>query len=379
MTFLHSEFFFWMLPGVIVLFYFWQTQKAPQSAPFSEKTLAQLRAPEITMGLRGRNTLFLIASILLIIAMAQPVILDEDAIGEGSADVVMALNLSKKSREAFEAEKASAIDTVRHLRGENIALVGYDTQLYRISPHSTDTDMLVTLIEGLDADVMVRDESNRAIVGKLGSKDVKVLIGDPLTEVNTPFSEVTEKIEKIKKSQRLYAHVPLFTYPLGLAMLLIWIALSSMSKRLSVPLVAVLFMVSIGEAPSRAGMLDFRMLREGYSAYEQEEYRRSAEYFKRYQTIHDSPEIRYNLANALYKAGEYQKACYWYRHVYTNNRLLAQRTAYNLSVCEQHIAHDLHDTAEMKSESLSEELLEDTAHTPIKPAGEKVKTRLYSM
>ncbi|HZF70577.1 hypothetical protein [Sulfuricurvum sp.] len=379
MTFLHSEFFFWMLPGVIVLFYFWQTQKAPQSAPFSEKTLAQLRAPEITMGLRGRNTLFLIASILLIIAMAQPVILDEDAIGEGSADVVMALNLSKKSRESFEAEKASAIDTVRHLRGENIALVGYDTQLYRISPHSTDTDMLVKLIEGLDADVMVRDESNRAIVGKLGSKDVKVLIGDPLTEVNTPFSEVTEKIEKIKKSQRLYAHVPLFTYPLGLAMLLIWIALSSMSKRLSVPLVAVLFMVSIGEAPSKAGVLDFRILREGYSAYEQEEYRRSAEYFKRYQTIHDSPEVRYNLANALFKAGEYQKACYWYRHVYTNNRVLAQRTAYNLSVCEQHIAHDLHDTAEMKSESLSEELLEDTAHTPIKPAGEKVKTRLYSM
>ncbi|MDD2368602.1 MAG: hypothetical protein PHQ90_04810, partial [Sulfuricurvum sp.] len=138
MTFLHSEFFFWMLPGVAVLFYFWQTQKAPQSAPFSDEVLAQLRAPEITMGLRGRNTLLLAASILLIIAMAQPVILDEDAIGEGSVDVLIALDLSKKSREAFESEKVSAIDMVRHLRGENIALVGYDTRLYRISPYSTD-------------------------------------------------------------------------------------------------------------------------------------------------------------------------------------------------------------------------------------------------
>ncbi|MDD2949484.1 MAG: tetratricopeptide repeat protein [Sulfuricurvum sp.] len=379
MTFLHSEFFFWMLPGVAVLFYFWQTQKAPQSAPFSDEVLAQLRAPEITMGLRGRNTLLLAASILLIIAMAQPVILDEDAIGEGSVDVLIALDLSKKSREAFESEKVSAIDMVRHLRGENIALVGYDTRLYRISPYSTDTDMMVTLIEGLDPDVMVRAESNGAIVGKMDSDAVKVLIGDPLFEHNTPFSEVMEKIEKIKNSQRLYAHDPLFTYPLGLAMLLIWIALSSMSKRLSVPLTAVLLIVSIGETPSRAGMLDFRILQEGYSAYEQEDYTRSAEYFKRYQTIHDSPEVRYNLGNALYKAGEYQKACYWYRHVYTNNRLLAQRTAYNLGLCEQKMGHDLEETARVKSGSLSEDFLEAPSHEPIKPIGEKVKTRVYPM
>jgi tetratricopeptide (TPR) repeat protein len=379
MTFLHSEFFFWMLPGVVVLFYFWQTQKAPQSAPFSEKVLAQLRAPEITMGIKKRNTLFLIASILLIIAMAQPVILEEDAIGEGSVDVLIALNLSKKSREAFEAEKSSAIDLIRQLRGENIALVGYDTVLYRISPHTTDTDILVTLIDGLDAEIMTQELSNSAIVGQQALDGVYVIIGDPLFENNTPLSEITQKIEKIKKSQRLYAHSPLFIYPLGLAMLLIWIALSSMSKRRSVPLVALLFMVSIGEVPSKAGILDFRMLHQGYSAYEREDYTRSAELFKSYQKIHDSPEVRYNLGNALYKAGEYQKAYYWYRNVYTNNRSLAQRTAFNLQLCEQKMGHDSQEREEKKMDLLSEDVLEGPSHKPIKPMREKIKTRLYPM
>lgn len=377
MTFLHTEFFFWMLPGIAVLFYFWQTQKAPDSTPFSDEILAQLRAPEITMGLRGRNALLLIASILVIIAMAQPVMFEEEAIGEGRADVLIALNLSKKSLEAFEEEKASAIDLIRQLRGENIALVGYDTGLYRISPYSTDTDMMVMLIDGLDSEVMTQEQSNSAVVGKQVSNGVKVIIGDPLFEHNTPPSEIIEKVEKIKKSQHLYAHIPLFIYPLGLAMLLIWIALSSMSKRRSIPLMALVFMMSIGETPSTGGVLDFRMLHQGYSAYEEEDYTRSAEYFKSYQKIHDSPEVRYNIGNALYKAGEYQKASYWYRHVYTNNRVLAQRSAFNLRVCEEKMGHNAQSTAGKKSAILRKDFLEDSAPKPIKPMGEKIKTRLY--
>jgi Ca-activated chloride channel family protein len=213
-------------------------------------------------------------------------------------------------------------------------------------------------------------------VGELDSYGVKVLIGDPLFAHNTSLSEVMEKIEKIKKSQRLYAHSPLFVYPLGLAMLIIWIALSSMSKRRSVPLMALLVMVSIGEIPTKAGMLDFRILHQGYSSYEQGDYTRSSEFFKSYQKIHDSPEVRYNLGNALYKAGEYQNACYWYRHVYTNNRLLAQRAAYNLQLCEEKIDQDT-GIAGKKSGMRNENLSEGSAHKPIKPMRGKVKTRLY--
>lgn len=380
MTFLHPEFFYWMFPPIAVLFYFWQTQKSPQSAVFSETNLERLRSPVITMTLRGRNTLFLTAAILLITAMAQPIIFQDEAVAEGEANVLIALDLSKKSPDAFEAQKRLAIDMLRLLRGENIALVGYDTRLYRISPFSTDTDMMVSLIKGLDSEAMQHFVSDSSVVGKIQTdEELKIIIGDPIPEHNTQLFDVAETIEKIKKSQRLYAHIPLFYYPLGLAMLLIWFALSSMSKRQSVPISVILVMLSFCTVPIDAGILDFKQLDDGYEAYERGNYIQSAESFRWYQKKHDSPEIRYNLANALYKAGQYEKARYWFRSVHTSDRLLIQRTAYNLGLCEQRIYDDTKVHRVKKSAGYPSVFLKRSVRKPRKPIGIQGKTRLYSM
>lgn len=379
MSFLHPEFFYWMFPPISILFYFWQTQKSPQSTPFRENILNRLRSPEITMGLRGRNTLFLMAAILLIAAMAQPVVFEDATAAEGRADVLVALDLSIKSPEALDAEKRSAMDVLRLLRGENIALVGYDTKLYRIAPYTTDIDTLARLIKGLDKDTMQRSQSDHSVVGKLQSEGIKIIIGDPILEYNTQLSGISDEIAKIKKFQSLYTHIPLFYYPLGLAMLLIWIALSSMSKRRDVPLLAILLMLSINETPSSAGILDFRVLDEGYRAYEDSDYTQSVASFKAYQKGHDSPEIRYNLANALYKAGEYQQALYWYRQVYTTDHLLAQRTIYNLRVCKQQINHDTEGRIVKKSADISNISQEGSIRKQGQKIDKQPKTRLYSM
>jgi hypothetical protein len=378
MTFLHGEFFYWMLPLIAILFYFWQTQKSPQSAPFSEFILKRLHAPEITMTLWGRNTLFLIAAVLLIAAMAQPVIFQDEAATDGKVNILIALDLSKKSPDAFEAEKRSAIDTLRLLRGENISLVGYDTHVFRISPYSTDTDILVSLIQGLDIDMIQRFESDSSVIGSLQTNSgMKIIIGDPIYERNTQLTDVTQTLERIKKSQRLYAHIPLFYYPLGLAMLLILIALSSMSKRRSVPLAAILLMVYVNEIPSSAGILDFRVLDTGYRAYERGDYSQSIASFKAYQKVHDTPEIRYNLANALYKNGAYQQALYWYQQVYSTDPLLLQRTAYNLRLCKQRIATK--GNTLKKSIGYSDDFQEVLVSKQEKQTAVQVKTRLYSM
>lgn len=376
MTFLHGEFFIWMLPPIVVLFYFWQTQKSPHSTPFGEAVLERLRSPEITMSLRGRNTLFLMAAVLLIAAMAQPVILQEEAAAKGKSDVLIALDLSKKSAEAFEAEKISAIALIRLLRGENMAVVGYDTHVFRISPYTTDAEITIRLIKGLDPDVMHRSQSDSSVLRKLQrANGIMIVIGDPIPEHNTQLSGVAETIEKIKSAQRLYAHIPLFYYPLGLAMVLIWIALSSMSKRRSIPAVSIVLALCISNLPMHAGLLDFRELQYGYEAYEAGEYHRSAEYFRAYQRIHDSPEIRYNLANALYKAGEYQAALYWYRRVHTAKPLLVQRTAYNLSLCESRI--EIKDKRSQR-EKRSETFLHQSGRQS-KRVIKEMKTRLYPM
>ena len=379
MTFLHVEFFIWMLPPVIVLFYFWLTQKSPQSTPFSEAILERLHAPAITMTLRARNTLFLIAAVLLIVAMAQPVILQDEAAAGGKTDILIALDLSKKSLDAFETEKMSAINIIRLLKGENIALVGYDEQVYRIAPYTTDTDMIIGLIKGLDSDAMQRFQSDSSAVGKLNTDEgIKIIIGDPILEHNTHLSGVLNEVEKLKRSQRLYAHIPLFPYPIGLAMLLIWIALSSMSKRQSIPLASILMALCIGNLPSHAGLLDFQELSYGYRAYEQGDYLQSAEIFRRYQKEHDSAEIRYNLANALYKAGDYRKALYWYQKVHTTDRLLAQRTAYNLTLCESKI-HDEHTKKRLEEGTSTEVFLDKLNQKTLKREKYEMKTRLYPM
>lgn len=378
MTFLHSEFFFWMVPAVAVLFYFWLTQKPSRHPFFNEAVLERLRAPEITMGLKNRNILFLMAALLLIAAMAQPVILQKDPSAEGTVDVLIALDLSKKSLEAFEAEKRSAIDLIRTLEGENIALYGYDERLYRISPLTTDSEMEVELIAGLSSEVMQSRVSDVQKVHALQQGNtVSVIIGNPDPEDNTELSSLKMRIEKLKALQALYLHIPLFYYPLGLAMLLIWMALSSMSKRRSVPLVAVLALLCAGYAPGFAGILDFQELRKGNRAYAEGEYLQSIEHFKRYQQTHDSPEIRYNLGNAYYKAKEYEKARYWYERVYTNDIVLAQKKDYNLRLTYQKLGKNQRETKEKNPEILKEEKTDLSPQERPKWIREKGKTQLY--
>ncbi|MDD5716992.1 MAG: hypothetical protein PHW64_04240 [Sulfuricurvum sp.] len=333
MTFLHGEFFLWMIPPVAILFYFWQTQKPIDHPHLNEAALARLQAPEVTMGLRTRNTLFLIAALLLISAMAQPVILQDDAVSETRAHVMIAMDLSQKSIETFEQEKAAVVALIRHLEGESIALIGYDERLYRISPETTDTAMLIGLVRDIGPEVMKSGVSDTQKVDELKLADtVKALIGNHNRGLDTSWDVLDEKIEQNKTSQRLFAHIPLFSYPLGLAMVLIGIGLSSMSQRRSVPTLAVLLLISGSTPfPVYGGIFDFQELRTGYQAYAEGNYRRSAEAFQRYRKLHDSPEIRYNLANAYYKAKEYRKAYYWYSSVYTTNRRLAEKTAYNLN------------------------------------------------
>lgn len=378
MTFLHPEFFFWMVPGIAVLFYFWLTQKPSRNTFFNEAVLERLRAPEMTMGLKKRNILFLMAALLLITAMAQPVILQKDASAQGEVDLLIALDLSKKSLEAFETEKNTAIDLIRKLEGENISLYGYDERLYRISPLTIDSEMEVELIAGLSPEVMRSGVSNVQKVHALRqSNSVEVIIGNPNPEYNTELSSLKIRIEKLKASQALYLHIPLFYYPLGLAMLLIWMALSSMSKRRSVPLAAVLALLCAGYAPGFAGILDFQELRKGNRAYAEGEYLQSIEHFKRYQQSHDSPEIRYNLGNAYYKAKEYEKARYWYERVSTNDIVLAQKKDYNLGLTYQKLGKNRGKIEEKTPEITKENRIHLSPQKRPARIKAKGKTRLY--
>ncbi len=160
MSFLHPEFIFWMSPFVGILFYFWFTQKRHNEHHFSPEALEKLRVNGSTLGANGRNALFLSASLLIILALAQPVV-QQEKIVDAPETIIIALDISNHPLFAFEAMKKSAMALVDELEGA-IELVAYDSKVYRIAPASQDKKTLKELIANLSPQVMhssVSDEN----------------------------------------------------------------------------------------------------------------------------------------------------------------------------------------------------------------------------
>jgi len=95
MSFLHPEFIYYMLPPLLILFSLLITQKEVQEQFFSSDILEKLRVGANTLPLKIRNVLFLLIGILMILALAQPVIKDGVVqVKAKSADILMAIDIS---------------------------------------------------------------------------------------------------------------------------------------------------------------------------------------------------------------------------------------------------------------------------------------------
>lgn len=310
MSFIHPEFFLYMTPFVLLLFYFWLTQKAKEEDVFTQEALEKLRVEDQTLGLKGRNSLFLMASLLIITALAQPV-----AKGERLPDfpetITIALDISKRSLGEFEAMKERTIHLINSTDGE-IEIIAFNEKVYRIAPRSEDKTTLKELITNLSPRVMnssIADE--KSMRKRCTASVILVVSGEKITR------------DTVNEEHETWEKIPLFYPPLGLAILLIALALSSMSKRQTVSL-AMLALLFMGEKNLNAGVMDFRILNNAHTAYEAKEYTKSAKLFREYQQLHDSPQVRYNYANALFKAGDYERARYWYGQIVSSDPKLQE-------------------------------------------------------
>ncbi len=121
--------------------------------------------------------------------------------------------------------------------------------------------------------------------------------------------------KKVLKSQEIKRFIPLFYYPLGLALFLLLFATSSMSKRKSVHLPVLFFVaVMMGQASAvHANVLDFMKLDEAKKAYESGSYEKSQKIYERYKNRSKNAEVNYNIANTLYKQGRYKEAIKSYK------------------------------------------------------------------
>lgn len=410
MSFLHPEFLYYMLPPLFVLFGLLLTQKESQATFFSKEVMQRLQVSGKSLSLRVRNLLFMIIGILLIIALAGPIIEEgKIEVKAKSADIMIALDISDSMLaqdiypDRLKFAKQKALELLHLAPNERIGVIGFAKNSYLVSPLSFDHEAVGFLLRELDTssitekgtnflsmlevvDKSIKKESKKYLlilsdggdesdfsreIAFAKEKNIAIFIlgigskkGAPIkrsdgsfikqngsiiiSALNTDISELATKsggsyIESVNsnadieamlkeienhseqkelKSQEIARFIPLFYFPLGLALLLLLIATSSMSKRESValPSLAIGILFVLGVPKAEAGLLDFMELQKAQEAYEAEDFNRSARLFGEYAGATKRGESYYNAANALYKQGRYKEAANLYEKATFDSR-----------------------------------------------------------
>ena len=146
-----------------------------------------------------------------------------------------------------------------------------------------------------------------------GADELRALIDDTRSEDFTGSSRVSDNQE-------------LFGVPLGLALAVFVLAMTSLGDKVSKIVIIVLAFVGIS---ANAGIVDFAYLHFASKEYSKGHYEDSARLFA---TI-DSEYARYDRANALYKAGKYQEALSLYRQIRSHEPLFKSKVYYNMGNC----------------------------------------------
>jgi len=398
MHFQHPEFLYYMLPPLFILFGLLLTQKSSQESFFSEEVMSKLRVSANTLTLKARNGLFFMMAVLMVIALAGPVI-DEGKveIKAKSADIMIALDISDSMLaedvypNRLKLAKQKALELLRLAPDERVGVIGFAKNSYLVSPLSFDSAAVAFLLRALDTnsitekgtnflsmldvvDNSIKKESKKYLlilsdggdkedfseeISFAKEKNIAVFIlgmgttkGAPIKKANGSFikqngeimvSKLNENIKELAtatggvyiqslnsdadikamlseieshsekkelKSQEISRFIPLFYYPLGLALLILLIATSSMSKRekVNLPSLFILGLLIFNTQNVNAGVLDFMELEKAKKAYEAGKYKESEKVYSEYKKSSQNAETNYNIANSLYKQGKFKEA-----------------------------------------------------------------------
>ncbi|WP_373036085.1 VWA domain-containing protein [Sulfurimonas sp.] len=168
--------------------------------------------------------------------------------------------------------------------------------------------------------------------------DLATKTGGVYIQNTTSTSDIGAMLKEIKsiskakelKSEEVHKYIPLFYYPVAMALLLLLIATSSMSKRVRVQLPSLLIFSALAFAATdaRAGLLDFMDLKEAKKAYESGDYEKSAKLYENYGEQSKKGESYFNAGNSLYKQKKYEEAVNAYEKATFDN---ASQKAKNFS------------------------------------------------
>ncbi len=159
MSFLHIEFLYLMLPPVLILFYFILTQKEPTAELFDARVYPRLLAKEKRLTLRQRNAIYLLIFILLIIAMAQPVIIEKTMrvkVPVREFTAAIDISASMQSDDLYPSRLGVArmklLQLIDGAKRERIGILAFGKDVYVVSPPSSDMQALRQVMAGFTPD-----------------------------------------------------------------------------------------------------------------------------------------------------------------------------------------------------------------------------------
>jgi Ca-activated chloride channel family protein len=217
MIFLKPEYLWMMLIPSLILFYFIVTQKSALNLYFDEKVLKRLRVDNESLGKIGRNMMFFVALMLMIIALARPVKEKaEVTLSSKSIDIMVALDVSKSMmandiyphRLAFA--KKRFMELLDSFKEANIGVVAFSSQGFLVSPMTQDTSTLKYLVNNLSLDSLSLKGTNLMIPIEKGNaflKDSKEKIIIVFTDGGdgADFSKEIQKAKSYGESIYIYA------------------------------------------------------------------------------------------------------------------------------------------------------------------------------
>jgi len=182
------------------------------------------------------------------------------------------------------------------------------------------------------------------------------------TDIKAMFKEIINKSdEKELKSEEIQKYIPLFYYPIGMALFLLLIATSSIGKRQKSEVSAMLILFSLVfiTQDSKAGLLDFMDLKNAKEAYSKGEYEKSAKLYQNYAQQSSKGEAHFNAGNSLYKQKKYKKALESYKKATFDTPELRAKNFANMgnSYVKQGEQKNLQEAVKSYEESLN--ILED--------------------
>ena len=171
----------WLLPALLPLFYFVKSKKSDLESLFSKEVLKRVQLKSSGVSKKLRNIFLLLAVALGIIALARPQIDNgEIKVKSSFINVVTAIDMSKSMfandvyPNRFEFAKKKFFDSLNYFKNTKIALMGFSTQTFLISPLTQDFNSLKFLAKNLNldylnlkgTDIMTTLESANNLFGK---------------------------------------------------------------------------------------------------------------------------------------------------------------------------------------------------------------------